>query len=335
MKEAKFYKLQDDKEKLVQCLLCPRECKIADGHEGTCKVRKNIDGKLYAMTYAKPVSLAIDPIEKKPLFHFLPGEGILSFGTLGCNLKCDFCQNADISTAKHDDYKLKEVMPQDIVDSAIEHSLNMIAYTYNEPTVFYEYVYDTAILAKKQGLKNVLVSNGYINKKPFEELAPFIDGINIDLKAFTKEFYTKRTKSNLEKVKETIILAKKLGCWLELTTLLIPGENDSKEEIEKLVMWVKDNVGEVPLHFSRFFPQHKLTEKEVTPLQSLLVARDVAREHLSFVYIGNVITDDGENTFCPKCNKLLVERSARSILQNNIKNSKCKFCSTHIPGVWE
>ena len=335
MKKALYWNLKDKEKKTVQCILCPRNCVIADGNLGVCGVRKNKAGILYSLVYGNPVSTNIDPIEKKPLFHFLPGSTSFSIGTVGCNLKCLFCQNFDISQQKASEYEEEQLPPEKAVELALANGCKSISYTYTEPTIFYEYVLDTAKLARKKGLKNVMVTNGYINPEPLKELYPFIDGANVDLKGFNPEFYEKYTSSNLENVKQAIKgISKIKTTLLEVTNLVVPGHNDNMQEIEEMCKWLKQEVGDIPLHFSRFFPMYKMQDVEPTPEETLLKAREIAKKYISYVYIGNIHTKDGENTYCPKCKKLLIERTGFGMGVNNIEEGKCKFCKADIAGVW-
>lgn len=290
-KEALFYKnLEKNK---VQCTLCPHNCVISENKTGFCKVRLNSAGKLYAFTYAKPVSIAVDPIEKKPLFHFNPGEKILSIGTYGCNFACKHCQNYDI--AREFDLnqidRLETVAPETMIEICKKKQLNMIAYTYNEPTVYYEYMLETARLARKNNIQNVIVSNGYINKDPLKELYPLVDAANIDLKSFDNSFYTKISSSKLQPVLDNLRLIRKSfpHCHIELTTLVIPTLNDNLKMIDKMSKWIKDNLGvNTPLHLTRFFPMYKLNNLSPTPVKFLLDAEKTAKKHLKHVHLGNV-----------------------------------------------
>jgi len=334
MKEALYYKKLNG---IINCVLCPWKCMIINGNVGVCRVRKNIDGKLYSLVYRNPVSVAVDPIEKKPLYHFLPGTEILSFGTVGCNLKCLHCQNFETSQAEPGDFPEHKVMPGEIVERAINLGCNSIAYTYNEPTIFYEYVLDTAKIARKKRLKNVIVSNGYINEAPLLEWCKYIDGANIDIKGFDENFYRKITTAKLEPVLDALKILKKKKKWIEITNLIIPALNDELKKIEEMCGWIKNNLGaEVPLHFTAFYPTYKLTDKPRTSTEILLKARDVAlKTGLKYVYVGNVYTTEEGNTYCPKCKSLLIERNGFSITQNNVKHGKCFNCSEKIAGVWE
>jgi len=333
MKEALFYKKLKDND--VQCTLCPNFCVIKDNKTGGCRVRKNIKGKLYSLVYSHPCSVAVDPIEKKPLYHFLPGTKAFSVGTFGCNLHCSFCQNYSISQAEFDESSHYNLEPEEIVNEAIKNKCKTIAYTYNEPTVFYEYMLEIAKLAKKKGLKNIIVSNGFINEKPLKELIPFIDGANIDLKAFDSNFYKKITLSRLEPVLKTLKILHENKVWLEITNLIIPTLNDNMKDIEKMCKWIKENLDEsVPLHFSAFFPMFRLNNLPATKPETLMKAKNIAGEYLNFVYVGNIVSENS-NTMCPKCRKMILNRLGFEVLENKIKKGKCYNCDEKIPGVWE
>ncbi len=332
MKEALYYKKV--KDKVVQCILCPRFCVIKKGMRGNCGVRKNTKGKLYSLVYGKPCAVHVDPILKKPLSHFLPDSLSYSIGTAGCNLSCLYCQNYSISQAKPEDIPSLDMPPKAIVEDAIANDCESIAYTYTEPTIFIEYVLDTAKLAREKGLKNVIVSNGFINEEPLKELCKVIDGANIDLKGNDK-FYREMSNAKIEPVLNSLKVLKEEKVWLEITNLIIPGYNDKEKDIKERCEWIKDNLGvEVPLHFSRFFPYYKLQNIEPTPQETLKKAKEIAKKiGLKYVYIGNIFIDGAENTICSKCGKLLVERVGFDILQNNIKKRVCE-CGEKINGVW-
>lgn len=333
MKEAMYYTKK--KQDLVECGLCPHNCVIADKKVGICRVRQNKGGKLYSLNYAKPVALHLDPIEKKPLFHFLPGKSVFSIGTVGCNMGCLHCQNWDISKANPLDYDTKEVLPEETVELAIQNRSKIIAYTYNEPTIFYEYAYECSKLAKQKGLRNVIVSNGFINPEPLKEWCKYLDAANIDLKAFNEDFYEKMCMARLKPVLESLKILKTNNVFFEITNLIIPTKNDDFNEIEEMCVWIAKNLGkDVPLHFSRFHPDYKLKDIQPTPQETLLKAKEIAVNYLDYVYVGNIITKEHENTYCPKCKELLVQRFGFGILKNNIKDSKCPKCSHQIPGVW-
>jgi pyruvate formate lyase activating enzyme len=335
MKEALYYKKL--KQNTVNCKLCPTNCVIKPGNFGNCGARKNINGRLYSLVYGKPASIAVDPIEKKPLYHFLPGSYSLSIGTLGCNLHCLHCQNYDISQAKAEEFVTKDITPEDVIKAAKQKNCKSISYTYNEPTIFYEYALDTAKLAKKAGIRNIMVTNGYINKEPLKALYPYIDAANIDLKAIDEEFYINICKVKLKPVLEAIKEIKKLGTWIELTNLIIPGYNDKKEQIQKLVKWVKKSLGvTVPLHFSSFHPTYKLLDSIRTPDSTMLMAKEIAKKQgLKYVYLGNTSLQHGGTTFCPKCAKPVIERGWFQVQTNKIENNKCPYCKEKIDGVFE
>jgi len=324
-------------DKKVQCHLCPKHCVIDINNRGDCRARKNIDGKLISLVYAKPCSAAVDPIEKKPLFHFLPGTDAYSIGTAGCNLHCQWCQNWEISQSNPEDVPYREIEPEKIVQQAIENNCSSIAYTYTEPNIFYEYVLDIAKLARKAKIKNIMVTSAYINQEPLKKLYRYIDAANIDFKGFTEEFYKKYCFAALKPVLEAIKTIHKMKVWLELTNLVIPTLNDDLNQIKKMCELVRNNLGvDVPLHFSAFYPSYKLLNIQRTSPDLLSKARDIAlKTGLNYVYIGNVPTKQAENTYCPKCKELLIERSGFSIIKNNIKNKKCPNCKTSIAGVWE
>ncbi len=325
MKQAQFYKtLPNDK---VHCYLCPRDCKIGVGQTGFCFIRKNLEGKLYNLAYGKPYAVQIDPIEKKPLFHFLPGSDILSIGTAGCNLGCKFCQNWDISKAKYDQDKAAEFMPEKAVQSALQNNCSSIAYTYNDPTIWAEYAMDIAKLARENGLKNVMVTSGYINPGVIPEVYENMDAANVDLKAFTEEFYYKMTLSHLKPVLNALKELKKLGIWIEITNLIIPTKNDNMMEIRDMSEWIVDNLGnEIPIHFSAFHPDFKMTHLGRTPIRTLAEASAVARDcGLLYVYTGNVL-GEGSNTYCPGCGELLIKRHWHDVTENRLENVKCPKC---------
>jgi len=335
LKEAMFYaKLEN---KTVQCHICPRNCIIPVGRRGFCGVRENRDGTLYVLSYGKLVAIHIDPIEKKPLFHFLPSSTAFSIATAGCNLRCKFCQNWEISQRKPEEVNYSYIEPTDLVKKVKESGSPTIAYTYTEPTVFYEYMLEVAKLAKKEGYRNIMHSCGYINEEPLRELMKYLDAANIDLKGFSEDYYSKLSEATLEPVLNTLKLLKKGGVHLEITNLLLPGFNDDPDTVTKMCLWIKENLGpDTPLHFSRFFPMYKLLSLNPTPLESLERARKIALDSgLKYVYIGNMAGHPAENTYCPKCKQLLIERRGYFILQNNIQDGKCKYCGEKIEGVWK
>lgn len=333
MKEAMFYK--DFGNSKVQCVLCPWKCIIPEGKRGKCRVRENKAGKLYSLVYGKPCAVAIDPIEKKPLFHFLPGSRIFSIGTVGCNLLCKFCQNYSISQVMPEDTPAITLEPEEIPEKAKENKCKSIAYTYSEPTIFYEYMLDSAILTKQKRLKNVAVTNGYINEEPLKKLLPHLDGFNVDLKGFNEKFYGEETGAMLEPVLKTLKLIRKARKWMELTNLIIPTKNDSVEMIKEMCNWIVKNLGkDTPLHFSRYFPYYKL-HLHVTPEKMLIRAKEIAiQAGLHYVYIGNVYIQGSEDTKCYKCNKSVIKRVGYNIIENNMKKGKCS-CGAKIAGIWK
>lgn len=335
LKEAMYY--QKLKDLVVQCHLCPRNCVIPDKKRGFCGVRENRGGVLYTLVYARPCAVHIDPIEKKPLFHVLPGNTAYSVATAGCNLKCKFCQNWDISQALPEEVESFNLSPQELVERAKKAGSRVIAYTYSEPTIFYEYMLDTAKIAKKEGLMNVMHSAGHINEPPLRELCKYLDAANIDLKGFSQDFYSQMSLGNLDSVLQTLRILKQEGVWVEITNLIVPGFNDDPEMIKNMCVWIKDNLGsDTPLHFSRFFPMYKLTNISPTPVETLERAEKIAKDAgLNYVYIGNIPGSLAESTFCPVCRKLIIGRSGYTITENNIENGKCKFCGTKIPGIWK
>jgi len=334
LKQALYWEKLDDS---VQCRLCPRMCVLADGQKGFCRARKNIEGKLYSLNYGKPVALHVDPIEKKPLAHVYPGTKTFSIATAGCNLRCKFCQNWEISQMDSEKVKARFVPPEEIIQMTKESGSKTIAFTYTEPTVFYEYMLDIAKLARKEAIDCVMHSAGYINEEPLRKLAKYIKAANIDLKGFSEEYYSSFCLGDLKTVLNTLKVLKEEGVWVEITTLLIPGANDSNEELKELCLWVRDNLGKsTPVHFSRFYPMYKLIDLSPTPVSTLLRAKKIAEETgLEFVYIGNVPTHTGEDTICPYCGELLIKRSGYTILENKISEGRCPACGAGIPGIWD
>lgn len=335
MKEADYYNKLKDKK--VQCILCPHFCLIENNKAGKCRIRKNIDGTLYALTYNKPVVISIDPIEKKPLYHFLPGTKSFSIGMNGCNFSCENCQNWELSQSGLGVYHSEEIESKEVVGRAMTAGCSSISYTYSEPSVSWEYVYDIAKIARKNKIKNVTVTNGFINPIPLKKLCKIIDGSNIDLKSIDDKFYEKVCKGRINPVLEAIKIMHKNKVWIELTNLIIPGLNDDEREIKRLCQWIVDNVGrDVPLHFSAFFPQYKMSNLRTTELEILRKAKKIAeKEGIKFVYLGNLHNGEGENTYCPECKSLLIERDRFKIIANRIKKGRCYKCKAIIPGVWE
>ena len=326
-REALFFEKKEENK--VFCQLCPHHCLIPEGKSGICKARVNRGGKLYTENYGQISSLAIDPIEKKPLYHFYPGSQILSIGTFGCNFSCPYCQNWHISQEKP---FLQEIIPEETVELARNHGTIGIAYTYSEPSVWFEYVRDTAELARKEGLQNVIVSNGYISKEALEELLPYLDGANIDLKSFSEDFYRKLCRGRLQPVLENIELLARSEVHLEIPTLIITGHNDDLAELEELFSWIAGLKREIPLHLTRYFPAYKL-DKEPTPARKMLEAYHLARDYLDYVYLGNLHLDGASNTYCPRCGYPVVKRGYYKII-NRLQEGCCPDCGQPIYGTY-
>jgi pyruvate formate lyase activating enzyme len=326
----------------VQCQNCPHECILKEGQRGFCRVRENRGGKLYTLAYGNPCAVHIDPIEKKPLYHFLPGTNAYSIATAGCNFTCKYCQNYDISQVAPEETSNYKLSPEELLEDVLyyknKYNISSIAYTYTEPSVFVEYMLDSAKLAKKKGIKNIYHSNGYLNEKPLLELIPFLDGANIDLKFFKNDSYRNVSSGSLEPVLATLKRLKSGGVWVEITYLVIPTINDDKKEIKEMISWVLNNLGDnVPIHFSRFFPTYKLENLPQTPLKTVETAREIALEMgIKYSYVGNVkIGHTAENTYCPNCGKLLIKRRGYYILENHIKEDSCFECGEKIAGYWQ
>jgi len=321
----------------VQCELCPKLCIIGSGQSGECRVRINIDGALRTVVYGYPCSVSVDPVEKKPLFHFLPATPILSLATVGCNLHCKNCQNWEISQANPEESRAFSCPPEKVVALAKQQNCPSIAYTYTEPVVYYEYTYDTAKLAHEAGVRNVLVTAGYINEEPWRKLLEHVDAANIDLKSISDAFYRDVCSATLKPIQNALVVAKSMGVLVEVTNLVIPTLNDRPEEFRELSQWVGANLGvETPLHFSGFAPLYQMRHLPPTSLQTLEMARDIAiSEGLENVYIGNRKTEKGENTYCPECRDLLVQRVGYTVQQNRLQEGKCPDCGREIYGVWK
>ena len=331
-----WHKLDDGR---LQCDLCPRECRLREGQRGLCFVRERQDDAIVLSTYGRSSGFCIDPIEKKPLNHFLPGTPVLSFGTAGCNLACKFCQNWDISKSREVQTLAAEASPEVLARSASRLNCRSIAYTYNDPVIFHEYVIDVAQAAREQGICSVAVTAGYISTEPAREFFSYMDAANIDLKGFTERFYNKICGGHLSNVLDTLLYVKhETDVWLELTTLLIPGENDSPAELDAMTRWVMDNLGpDVPLHFTAFHPDYKMLDKPSTPASSLLLARKIAMDNgIKFAYIGNIHDADGGSTWCPSCGKVLIERDWYTLGQWQLDpQACCNNCGEWIPGMFE
>jgi pyruvate formate lyase activating enzyme len=312
-------------------------CLIEPGQSGECRVRMNIDGVLRTVVYGFPCSLHIDPVEKKPLFHFLPGTPILSIATVGCNLHCRNCQNWEISQANPEESRAFLCPPEKLVELTRRNNCPSLAYTCTDPIVYYEYTYDTARLARDKGIRNVLVTAGYINAEPWKRLLEHVDAANIDLKGMTDDFYREVCSGTLKPVQNALVLARASGVMVEVTNLIIPTLNDKPEEIGELARWVRANLGsDTPIHFSQFYPRHQMRNLPPTSAQTLDLAREIAiSEGLNYVYIGNIRSKAGQNTYCPACKGLLIERSGYTIRQNRLKEGSCPDCSKEIYGVWK
>jgi pyruvate formate lyase activating enzyme len=334
--EAAFYTKSDNKT--VQCNLCPHNCMIAVGKHGTCRVRKNQDGVLISENYGKLCSFRFDPVEKKPLYHYYPGSQIFSIGSVGCNLKCKFCQNHEISQCSVDEYPfLKALTPQEIVGIVEKHGNNCgIAYTYNEPIVWYEYMMNIARLAQSMGIKNAVVTNGFINSEPLDELLSVIDAFSVDLKAFTEPFYKNLTSSALEPVKETLITISRKNKHLEITNLVITNQNNNEDDFSDMVQWISNELGvNTVLHISRYFPTYRLNEPS-TDTDVLLRFHSIAKKYLNYVYLGNIFTENGSNTHCPKCGELLISRTGFSTTVEGLDDfGKCNVCGYDILDYYE
>jgi len=334
MKEALLYDKLDNN--FVVCFLCAHRCKIKEGSFGICKVRQNIKGELYSLAYAKPCALHIDPIEKKPLYHFFPGTTSFSIATFGCNFRCGFCQNWQISQRylKEEIDNQEEILPSKIVESALKYKCKSISYTYTEPTIFFEYAYDIAKIAKQKGLYNNFVTNGYMTKETLDLIHPYLDAANVDLKFFKDTSYKKNCSAHLEPVKESIIYMRKLGIWVEVTTLIIPNENDSYEELTGIAKFLADVDKDIIWHVSRFHPDYKFLDYPSTPESTLKMAEEIGyKAGLRYIYVGNV-WGFGNDTLCNNCKKPLIRRQYFNVLEYNLKGNQCPYCGTVIPGVF-
>lgn len=329
MKEARFWVREGD---VVRCSLCPHACSIGEGKRGLCGVRENRGGRLFSLIYGMVSSMHVDPIEKKPLFHFKPGEMAFSLGSIGCNLKCLHCQNYMISQAKYEEFHLYRLSPEEVCDLCEKEGCRIIAWTYNEPTIWHEFTYDASREASRRGLHTVYVTNGFIQEDPLREISPFLDAMNIDIKAFSDEFYRKICKGRLDPVLNTAELAFSLGIHVELTYLIIPGMNDSIKEFTEFSRWVINSLSsQVPVHFTRFHPDYRMTDVPPTPVETLETAYRVAKEEgLEFVYLGNVWMPERENTYCPRCGNLVIERSGFRSLMRGVKEGKCSYCGADL-----
>jgi len=334
VKEAAFYdKLRNS---IVRCFLCPRGCVIPEGKRGYCRVRENRKGVLSALSYGQPVAAHIDPIEKKPFFHFLPGSRAFSIATVGCNLKCMFCQNWEISQAKPEDVEARSMTADDIVAGAKRSGCRSIAFTYTEPTVFFEYMLEISQKARLAGMRNVMHSNGFINEEPLRRLCKYLDAANIDLKGFSEGYYARICDGALAPVLRSLQILEEEGVHVEITNLVLSGYNDEPEKIKKMCRWIRENLGpDTPVHFSRFYPMYKLLAAIPTPVETLERARTIALgEGLKYVYIGNIPGIEAENTYCPKCHSAVIKRVGYSVSEIGLAGGKCAYCGEEIRGVW-
>ncbi|MBZ5589471.1 MAG: AmmeMemoRadiSam system radical SAM enzyme [Acidobacteriia bacterium] len=333
-REASWYRKLP--ESRVECQLCPRGCQVADAERGGCGVRENRGGTYYTLVHGVACTVHIDPIEKKPFFHVLPGAQALSYATAGCNVECKFCQNWEISQFRPEQAEARYLPPETLAQIARNNGVPLLSATYSEPVVFWEYVRDTAAAGRKVGLRSTVVSNGYIQEKPLKEVLPLLVAMKVDLKAFSERFYKDVVRGELKPVLKALEVIKASGTWFEIVVLLIPGLNDSEEEVRALTRWVKTNLGsEVPLHLTRFHPTYRLTNLPPTPLETMERAWQIAKaEGLAFAYMGNVPGHPGENTTCPGCGKKLIRRIGFEVLENTMAGAKCPQCKRSIPGVW-
>lgn len=323
-------------DKTVICELCPRNCHIPNGKHGYCRARFNRDGELVTLVYGKPCAVHVDPIEKKPLFHFLPSTLVFSLATAGCNLECLYCQNWDISQKYPDEVRNFNLPPSQVVKETLTHKCPSIAYTYTEPCTFYEYALDTSKLARKKNIRNVLVTAAYLNEKPAQELLSVTDGASITLKG-NDEFYRKIVNGTVAPVKRYIKMAVKMGVHVELIHLVVPTMNDKIKDLKEIISWVFSELGpDIPLHFTRYFPLYKLTKLYPTPIATLMDAAKMAYDMgLHYVYVGNAPMNQYENTICPKCKKIVIRRVGFRVADYNLKDGHCKFCNERIAGVWK
>ena len=333
MKEAAYYISNPDGT--VVCVLCPHRCKIDEAKCGRCRSRMNRGGHLYSLAYARICAMHADPMEKKPLFHFLPGATCFSIASAGCNLSCLNCQNWSVSQVSPMEIPSQTLLPEDCVRLAKKYGCRAVAYTYTEPLTYLEYVRDCASACQEAGLKNVLVTAGYVNEAPLRDLLPFIDAVNIDLKSFSDEVYRRVSRVRLQPILDTLLAMRDAGVWIEITRLLIPGISDGEEDIRAMCHWLMEHgFADNPLHISRFFPRYKLQDIDATPLSALLSAQRMAQEEgMRFVYIGNTSLTDAENTYCPKCGSLLVKREGYAVSSGNFSGI-CPACGADIAGVW-
>ena len=333
--EAKYYEKLPHRK--IKCVLCPRECVIDDLETGYCGVRENYGGTYYTLVHSRPCSAHIDPIEKKPLFHFLPGTSAFSIATVGCNVLCKFCQNWEISQSRPDQINSYNLPPEKIASYAKNNNCQSIAYTYTEPVIYFEYMYDCAVAGHRKNIKSVMISNGYIQAKPMRDLCKVLDAVKVDLKAYTEEFYKKLVAGRLQPVMDTLVLLKDENMWTEIVYLVIPTMNDNPQELKRMCKWIVSELGaDVPIHFSRFYPVYRLKNLPPTPTKTLEIAYNIAQDAgIHYAYIGNVPGHDGESTYCPNCKKVVVRRIGYQVVENHVnQDGKCNNCDSKIAGVW-
>lgn len=336
MKESRLYKIIDNE--CIQCEACAHGCKLKSGQTGICGVRKNQDGKLYSLVYGKAIATHVDPIEKKPLFHFLPGSKAFSIATVGCNMHCHNCQNAEISQMPKDQGRImgSPFAPEEVVQSAKETGCQTIAFTYTEPAVYWDYAFDIAQLSVEQNLKNIFVTNGYLSEKSLAAIAPYLHGANVDLKAFTDASYRSICGARLQPVLDTIYRMHELEIWIEITTLLIPGFNDSKDELQQIARFIQGVDPGIPWHISRFYPTYKMLDRHPTSVSAVQEAREIGlNAGLRYVITGNIPGDSGENTYCYQCGEMVIQRIGYDVVQNKLENGFCPVCKAEIDGVWK
>lgn len=335
VKEARYYeKLSNNK---IQCHLCPWNCVVEAGKRGHCQVRENRKGTYYTLVYGKISAYHNDPIEKKPFFHVLPSTYAFSIASVGCNVDCLFCQNWELARRGLEEVHTVDFTPEEIVRYAKKVNSTSIAFTYNEPTIFNEFVQDVAEQAQNKGLRTVIVSNGFISKKPLLDLGKKIDAYKVDLKGYTQDYYQEVVHGRLEPVKNTLVTLRQQGIWSEIVYLMVPTLNDNMNDIKRMCKWIASELGtDVPIHFSRFYPKYKLRNLPPTPVKTLVEARNIALDTgIKFAYLGNVPGHEGENTYCPSCGKILIRRVGYRVYENHIINGNCKFCKKTIPGIWD
>ena len=320
----------------VQCEVCPRQCIIEPGQTGDCRIRVNIDGRLTAVTYGYPCSVHVDPVEKKPVFHFLPGTATFSLATVGCNLHCKNCQNWEISQQEPETAQATHVPPEEVSRLARQMDCRSVSYTYTDPVAYYEYALDSSIRAREAGLRNVLVTAGYINRDPARELFRHVDVARIDLKSMSEAFYRDVCEATLKPVLNTLVLAAEMGLHIEVVHLIVPTLNDGDADLRSLCQWVHDQLGpDIPLHFSRFFPQYRLQHLPPTPVETLYRAKQIAESAgMHFIYVGNILDDESAKTVCPACQTVLIRRRGFNVLENTMRGGACPKCEKRIYGIW-